>query len=144
MFEITYYSLARPGLSSQDISNILKTAREFNAKEGLTGCLLSYKDQFIQVLEGEKAIVTQLLNRIKQDPRHSNLFVMAESEKEARSFADWTMAYHELSDDEAKNMDEKLFVNNILSFSVLADKPTYTLKTFWTRVQRLLTDDYTS
>jgi hypothetical protein len=144
MYEITYYSLAKSGLTADDISHILKTSRTYNAQNGITGCLLYHKNQFIQILEGEKKTIGNLFSSIKRDARHTNVFVLAESEKEERAFADWTMAYHELSDDEAKNISDKLFVNNVLTFSALALKPTFPVKTFWIRVQRLLTDDYTT
>jgi Sensors of blue-light using FAD len=86
MYEITYYSSAKPGLKATDISAILETAHVFNEINGITGCLVYYKNQFIQVLEGKKEVVEDLLSRIKNDSRHAHLFVLAEAEKAERTF----------------------------------------------------------
>lgn len=144
IYEITYYSSAKAGLEKADITAILDTAKDFNAKNEITGCLVHYKHQFIQVLEGEKAVVEKLLSRIKNDRRHSHLYVISQAEKEERTFSNWTMAYRQLSDQEANAVNDELFKTNFLTFSAFAAKPTQTIKSFWSRVQRLLTDDFTT
>ena len=143
MYEITYYSIAKPNLTTDEIEAILHLARVFNAKHGITGCLLFHKNQFIQILEGERVVLDGLLAKIKSDPRHSTIYVLAESEKETRTFSDWTMAFREMSNEDMQEMKEDLFINNFLAFSELVSKPTRTVRTFWERVQRLLTDEYT-
>ena len=143
MYEITYYSIAKPDLDAEDIGSILTTARAFNAKQGIAGCLLFHDHQFIQILEGDRAVLEELLSHIKKDTRHHTVFVLSDSEKEKRTFSDWTMAFRELSNEDMAGMKEELFINNFLTFSELASKPTRTVRTFWERVQRLLTDEYT-
>jgi Sensors of blue-light using FAD len=144
MYEITYYSVAKGIVGADDISAILKKARDFNLKNNITGCLLFHKNQFIQILEGDKDIIKDLLSKIEKDKRHTNIIILAEGEKELRTFKDWTMAYRELSDDDVQHINESLFIDNFLTFSALATKPTRTIKSFWSRAQRLLTDDYTT
>jgi hypothetical protein len=143
MYEITYYSIARPNLDTRDIEAILKTARAFNAKQDITGCLLFHNHQFIQILEGDRRVLEDLLSNIKKDTRHHTVFALSDSEKDKRAFSDWTMAYRELSNEDMDGMKGDLFINNFLTFSELASKPTRTVRTFWERVQRLLTDEYT-
>ena len=144
MHEITYYSLAKPGLRAEDIAAILETARSFNATNNISGCLLYHQNQFIQILEGDALILRDLIARIKTDKRHSFFYPIAEGEKEQRTFPNWTMAYRQFSDDDMKTVNESLFISNFLSFANLAQKPTHTIQSFWERVQRLLTNDYTS
>jgi hypothetical protein len=144
MYETTYYSLAKRNITANDILNILEKARYFNLKREITGCLLFHKNQFIQVLEGEKSTVQDLFSKIEKDSRHSGIVILAEGDKEQRTFKNWTMAYRELNDDDIKNMNDTLFVNNFLTFSALASKPTRTIRSFWARVEKLLTDDYTT
>ena len=144
MHEITYYSLANPGLKKADIEAILQTSRTFNAKNELSGCLLLHNNQFIQILEGDASVIRDLIARIKNDKRHSFFYPIAEGEKEHRTFPNWTMAYRQLSDDDLKGVNESLFIANFLSFASLAQKPTHTIQSFWERVQRLLTNDFTS
>lgn len=143
MYEVTYYSIAKQAIASTDIAAILTASREFNAKNEITGCLLYYKNQFIQILEGDKKVISDLLSKISKDHRHDDIIILAEGDKGERTFKDWTMAYHELSDDDVRNISEALFINNFLAFSALASKPTYTIKLFWSKAQRLLTDNYT-
>lgn len=144
MYEVTYYSIAKQTITPGDIAAILTASREFNSRNEITGCLLYYRNQFIQILEGDKKVISGLLSRIEKDNRHDDIVVLAEGDKEERTFKDWTMAYHELSDDDVKDISDSLFINNFLAFSVLASKPTYTIKLFWSKAQRLLTNNYTT
>jgi hypothetical protein len=136
--------MAAGGLTATDVSNILQTARAHNAQQGITGCLLLHNHQFIQILEGEKGLILQLLENIKKDKRHSNINILGEDEKPARVFKEWTMAYRELKEDEANDIKDALFINNLLGFAELSAKPTRTVRLFWERVQRLLTNDFTT
>ena len=144
MYEITYYSIANPGISGQDIASILRTSRTHNASRDITGCLLFHNGQFIQILEGNKSTVDDLIAKIKKDHRHSYFYKLAEGNKEDRTFPDWTMAFREFSEGDMKSVSEVLFINNFLAFSALAEKPTHTIRSFWDSVQKLLTKDFTS
>lgn len=73
MYELIYYSTANPTLNANDISNILKTSRDFNLKNDITGCLLYYNNEFIQILEGDRMAIKKLyatLNRMKGIAMH--------------------------------------------------------------------------
>lgn len=144
MYEITYYSIAKSGISTKEINDILISSRDFNSKYSITGCLLYHHDQFIQVLEGDKDVISKLLSKISNDKRHSEIIVLAEGEKEERTFHSWTMAYRELNDSDIKDIGDSLFINNFLTFSSLVEKPTHTIKKFWAKAQQLLTDNFTS
>ncbi len=142
MYELTYYSIAKRNIGTAEISDILAKARDFNSKNDITGCLLFHNNQFIQVLEGDKNIITDLLLKIGKDERHFNIIKLAEAEKDERTFKGWTMAYRELSEDNMNDINDSLFENNFFTFSELADKPTRVIRLFWTRAQRLLIENY--
>lgn len=142
MYEVTYYSIAKRNITKQDINEILVSSRSFNQKNDITGCLLYYRDQFIQVLEGDKIKIMELLEKITRDNRHADVFILSEGEKDERTFSNWTMAYQELQDDDVKKIGEALFINNFLTFSSLISKPTHTIRLFWSRAQRMLTANY--
>jgi Sensors of blue-light using FAD len=144
MYELIYCSMAKRHLKPEDISAILETAHKFNAKHHITGCLLFHNNEFIQILEGEKKLIKGLHTKILKDPRHFNVSVLAEGEKEQRTFTNWSMAYRELSSDEVENLSDSLFVDNLVAFSDLASKPTRAIRIFWSRAKRLLTDNYTT
>ncbi len=138
MYEIVYCSKASHDLTKKDIDDILKTAHGFNAKYNITGCLLYYNREFIQILEGEKERIQDLYALIYDDDRHTDIIMLAEGEKKERTFKDWSMAYQELSDDDVLGIGKELFKSNFIAFSELADKKTFPMILFWNSAKELL------
>ncbi|MCR9174088.1 MAG: BLUF domain-containing protein [bacterium] len=135
-YELVYCSTARPDLTQKDIQNILKESRPHNVKNGITGCLLFYDQEFIQIIEGAKEEVCRLFEKIKNDDRHSAVYLIAEGNKEERSFERWSMAYQHYADENAFN---KQFKSNFLRFSDLIEKPTLASEVFWEMSKLILT-----
>ena len=140
MYELIYSSVANHNLSSEAIAEMLKSARDFNAKNNITGCLLYHNNEFRQILEGDKKIIKDLYSRICQDTRHFNNLLLAEGEKEERTFQNWSMAFHELSSQEIKAISEKLGINNFMVFSEAAKTSTFPMMLFWKFAKNLLTN----
>jgi hypothetical protein len=138
MYELVYRSVARPNLNTEDIVKLLETARNFNSKYEITGCLLFHNNEFIQILEGEKEMLLELYENIRKDERHTNVLLLSEEEKQDRIFENWSMAYHELSENDSVNIDKLLFVNNLITLSDLIVKPTQTSRLFWLMAKQLL------
>lgn len=138
MYEIIYSSSASRNLTNKDIQNILTTAHKFNKKDDITGCLLYHNKEFIQILEGEREKVERLFSVIYQDDRHTDVILLAEGEKKDRVFNDFSMAYHELSDDDVQGIGKELFVSNFIAFSEVVDKPTFPMILFWNLAKQLL------
>ena len=138
VYELTYCSLAKPQITADEILAILKSAEKNNKKNRITGCLLYYNHEFLQILEGEEKIVKAVQKKIAKDSRHTNVRILSEGEKEERTFDHWTMAFKELSADEARNITDLFFENNFLTFSELVSKPTHTIRSFWQRAQYMI------
>ena len=138
MYELIYCSNAHSNLKDEDISDILGKARDFNLKNEITGCLLLHNNEFIQILEGDRKILKDLLEKIKKDVRHSHVMVLAENEIEKRVFEQWSMAYHKIENDDVINVDKIIFVNNFLTLSELIAKPTHASRVFWYMAKQLL------
>ncbi len=98
--QIVYLSFATRELkanSDQQIDKILDEAQAHNAKKGITGQLIYRGGIFLQLLEGDKKPVEQLLGRILLDnKRHENLKVLLRQPMRKRAFPDWSMAYKKL------------------------------------------------
>ena len=137
MFELVYCSVAQSNLTSQDIQDILETSKKFNSDNQITGCLLYHDHEFLQVLEGDQQVVQDLFISIKKDLRHFNVLLLAEGEKESRTFAKWSMAYLELN---ANEIQKHGFIKDLKAFSQLADKPTHAIDLFWTMAVHILND----
>ena len=88
---LTYTSLARLDLDASDLETIHRTAREFNAIEGITGLLIFNGTHFLQIIEGTPQAIDDLVERLRRDPRHSGFEVRDERTVEQRSFPDWSM-----------------------------------------------------
>lgn len=77
----------------QDLSDILVTARSFNAEQQICGVLYYAQGSFFQCLEGEKDAVEALFEKIKKDPRHNQVHQFQNIEIEKISFKQWSMKY---------------------------------------------------
>jgi len=65
--------------------------------------MLLYRDGFfIQALEGEQHDVDALYDKIKSDPRHTNVLKVYEYEIDHTDFGAWSMGFNKIS---AEDMD---------------------------------------
>jgi Sensors of blue-light using FAD len=95
-----YISSATRPMLGIDVESILFTARRFNRNSQITGMLISSPSHFMQILEGEEAVVRQTYDRICDDPRHRAHVILREIEVADRQFGEWTMASHIVRDSE--------------------------------------------
>lgn len=135
MIDLVYYSIANTEITSEVISNIVETARTFNSKNNITGCLLYHKNIFLQLLEGEKEDVNNLFNTIKKDKRHTNITLIIEETISKRMFTDWSMAFHEI---ENKETDMHQAIKNIIFFSDNKDKESDAIDLFWNMAKQIV------
>ena len=75
------------------IEAILAASRRNNARVGVTGALMFSAGGFAQVLEGPRAAVEHVFERIQQDPRHDDVAVLSFGPVGGRAFDQWSMAY---------------------------------------------------
>ncbi len=94
---IIYVSRASHLMRPTELVELLRTAREINESNRITGMLV-YKDQsFMQVLEGAKKSVCEIYDKIKRDKRHCRVKTLADEPIADRSFADWSMGFKNLT-----------------------------------------------
>jgi hypothetical protein len=91
LVRLMYASRAAKPLDPEELTHILRYSRGANPKVGVTGVLCSTGDLFIQVLEGGRAAVNRLYNRIAADSRHTEVTLLAYEEIPERRFAGWAM-----------------------------------------------------
>lgn len=78
-------------LSASIFNEVETHARDYNQQHGITGILCYGNGQFLQCIEGEKAHVFALKQRIFIDSRHKNVEMLLLKTIDQRSFADWRM-----------------------------------------------------
>ena len=81
----------------KDIIDIVKTAKQMNPKFAITGVLFYDQGLFLQVIEGHKAHLNQLIQNIQNDQRHSQVDILLDEPIERRGFSDWNMDFFDLS-----------------------------------------------
>ena len=72
---------------------ILRSSRSRNTRLGLTGLLIYDDHQFVQVLEGEDAMVRLVYDRIRLDPRHTDVRLLYHGVTTERAFKAWPMGF---------------------------------------------------
>ena len=75
-YELIYHSHAASKICSQDLTKVFEEAKSYNAENNITSCLLFHNDEFLQILEGEKADIEVAFERILEDPRHNDVFMV--------------------------------------------------------------------
>lgn len=140
LFQTTYHSIARPGLSITEIEEIITEAKQFNRAHDITGCLIYNKGYFLQILEGEKQLVMSLINDIKLDDRHDHFTILSEGEANDRTFREWAMAFYHNPLNTNLNGDVQEIKDSLLEHSASSEKSNFTMKVFWYNVKNLLTE----
>lgn len=110
---LLYASRAPQEVDNSLVETILEQSRRYNPAAGVTGILCYSGNIFVQVLEGNRRIVSQLYNRIITDPRHTDVEILLFEDIAERRFSNWTMGHVNLS---------KLNPSVLLKYS---EKPTF-------------------
>lgn len=105
MIQLVYVSSATYDITQDELVTLLEKSREKNARLGITGMLLYANGNFFQVLEGEKDAVEELYHTIQRDERHTDCFMIDESEIDNRNFEDWSMGFRYLEAKEIISME---------------------------------------
>lgn len=93
MYRTIYISAASGPVDEAVIQGLLEVSRRNNARLGVTGLMLYHDGNFLQVLEGEEAVVTALYDRIALDGRHRGVIRLLGGPITERAFPDWQMGY---------------------------------------------------
>lgn len=140
MFALVYRSRAITGFGRVQIQEMLQKARSYNSEQGITGCLLFHEGEFLQYLEGNQIRVLRLFDKIKSDPRHTDMELISHGERPQRWFKDWEMAFEDFYGDNDQISYLKLLVEDHLGeLEVSAGDPA--VHSFWENVSRMLRGD---
>ena len=91
LVRLLYASRAVAEIGGDLIDEILNRSQAHNPEHGITGVLCYGGDVFMQVLEGGRAPVNALYNRIVRDERHRQVMLLHYQEIAERRFGGWTM-----------------------------------------------------
>lgn len=81
-------AVAANGLSILSVAQIIGESSRNNARDGLTGCLMVHEGHIMQAIEGARADLDRLLQKLKTDPRHRNMRVLVDTPIAERRMAE--------------------------------------------------------
>jgi Sensors of blue-light using FAD len=90
---LIYASEPTDALTPSVVQNIVDLARVNNHQMHLSGMLAFDSRHFLQVLEGDRAVVSSLYGRIAADSRHRRLELIEVASTHERRFARWSMSF---------------------------------------------------
>ena len=94
---LIYVSRETGEMTFENLAELLSKARHFNRSREISGLLLYREGCFLQILEGEKGLISQLFERITTDPRHCKVELILLEATDQRYFGQWSLGYCDLS-----------------------------------------------
>ena len=91
LVRLIYYSSVGNIKSMADIQEILDKSQKNNAAKSISGMLYFDDNYFIQVLEGDRKLLSELMFKISKDERHTNIVIVNMTEISQRMFSKWSM-----------------------------------------------------
>jgi hypothetical protein len=80
-------------MSQEALLSLLQQCLANNEASGVTGMLLYGNDTFLQVLEGSETSVDEVIAKIRQDPRHTQIQILYRRPLAERQYNDWSMGF---------------------------------------------------
>ena len=97
LYRLIYSSYGKSDIGYHDLKDIMEKSEKNNQFDGVTG-LLCYGDSvFLQILEGDRKVISKTYHRIALDPRHHSPELIECTPIESRVFGIWSMKAVNLS-----------------------------------------------
>lgn len=125
MYFLVYVSSAVEPFTEVELLALLEQSRENNQRLGITGMLV-YKDgNFMQALEGEQSVVSELHRRIERDTRHRGMITLLQGDHNERQFPEWSMGFRNLDAPEVRSVPGySEFLNTPLTAAAFSGQPS--------------------
>ncbi len=139
---IVYVSEAQMYFDNMTLESLAADAAARNFELQITGYLYFEKDRFVQYIEGDAAIIGELMDAIRDDRRHRILHEVDEIIAERR-FPTWHMRYLSRTELEAVKLEDVLtdyllYMDNVGELAPVNSSNWESI--VWGMVDRLSTD----
>lgn len=104
--QLVYMSQSTKKMSSTELNEILRVAKNNNQAIDVTGSLFYNGGWFLQVLEGPLDTLTALYKKIEKDPRHKNSRILYNEPAKFRTFTRWSMNMTNLEDRQSDKYEQ--------------------------------------
>ena len=108
LHEILYVSQLAADAPIRVVADIAVKSRSANLSRNITGLLIFDGMRFCQQLEGSHSEVAALMERIRCDPRHTNIEILRDAALAERRFGRWGLGYSPVEDVQALERLERL------------------------------------
>ena len=119
LYEAIYVSTIAAGLPIRSVADISGKARIANLTREITGLLIFDGMRFCQQLEGAQKQVLNLMEKIRNDPRHTNVEIIHHGALTSRRFKGFSLAYTTAEDpdllERLENLDGQSAVSAFLA-----------------------------
>ena len=99
------YVSEKTDTSDTILKDIIASSQKNNPEAGVTGCLLSGSNSFLQLLEGPADFIDTLYSKISKDNRHGNVVTLCDDKIDERLFLSWSMKLAPFENMEWSNED---------------------------------------
>lgn len=99
---LVYVSVRKKECGPKEIDKILQSCQRNNKGLDITGVLLYTDTHFVQYLEGDYKQISELYEKIKDDKRHNNVVLVANSLLNERVFPSWEMGAKQIGEKNVK------------------------------------------
>lgn len=109
---ICYLSKATPSSRDAGYSHLFQTLLKFNTENNITGVLLYNEGFFLQVLEGKKETLQNLIQQIQRDSRHKEMLIILDQPIDNRIFKKYSTGFSIIENTAAiKDLNNYLSLN---------------------------------
>lgn len=98
--QVVYVSSGCREYTGAELDEIAATGSRNNAAAAVTGILLYYYGNFMQLIEGAPEAVEKTFRRISDDNRHTGILKLHDSLVEERWFPDHSLGFRAVADNE--------------------------------------------
>jgi hypothetical protein len=95
---IVFFSTAAVPMSARDLAALGRECAELDSHVGITGMLLHKNGNFLQVMEGSRAVICDMFARISADPRHTGIRKICDRTIPRREFDGQAVSFKNLDD----------------------------------------------
>jgi hypothetical protein len=92
MRQFLYRSASSPECGQVALDEILYQSCHNNALDGDTGLLWADETMFLRLLQGSGEAIASLVDRLRLDGRHSDMYVLLDQSIDHKEFGAWEMA----------------------------------------------------
>ena len=104
---------------NQTLKDIVSTAKSNNPKISVTGALFFHNGRFLQIIEGPKKSVNDLMSHIIKDYRNKNVLELVNESILQRSFKLWNMDSFNLSEKEHLDIKELKLIRDVYKYNLV-------------------------